>query len=36
MMTSKGYGKKRLWPNQGIILSRNLPGGAEEIHEEPR
>jgi hypothetical protein len=34
MMSWKGCGRKRLWPNFKV-LSQHLPGGAEESHATP-
>jgi hypothetical protein len=35
IMTWKGFGKKRSWPNLKI-LSRHSPGDTEENHDKPQ
>jgi hypothetical protein len=35
MMTLKGFGRKRLWPNFKV-LSQHSPEGIKENHEKPQ
>jgi hypothetical protein len=35
MMSWKGFGRKRLWPNLKV-LSQHLPGRTEENREKPK